>query len=241
MLKILQKTKSEHKILYLKSTTLHNNYTLKLSILHHKNNLCLLNLKTQTTKINLHIKNTAPFVTEQITPSLLVSKNNEMMKTNEMHMLDQSLHKNLLYSTLVLLQMIEQKTMIIDTEVDVPHETTLTTKTIHKIDTVLHLEIVIDLVLTKVLLLHTTLDHDMIHTNVIPGPTVLHTDLRIDLLIDTTLVLDIDHVPIQETIILLKIQIHIDHLQYQEVLDTLDLVHTPIQKQNYYDTTTTPI
>ena len=85
-------------------------------------------------------------VIEQIIPSLLDSKNNEMMKTNEMHMLDQNLHKNHLYSTFVLLPMIEQNTMIIDTEVEVPHEKTLTT-TIHKIDTVLHLQI--DLVMTK--------------------------------------------------------------------------------------------
>ena len=52
------------------------------------------------------------------------------MKTNEMPMLDQNLHKNLLYSTFVLLPMIEQNTTIIDTEVEVPHETTRTTKTI---------------------------------------------------------------------------------------------------------------
>ena len=68
--------------------------------------------------------------------------------------------------------------MIIDTEVEVPHETTLTTKTIHKTDTVQNLEIEIDLVMTKILLPQTTLDHDMIHTNVIPGLTVLLTDLQ---------------------------------------------------------------
>ena len=60
-----------------------------------------------------------------------------------------------------------------------------TTKTLYKIDTVLHLEI--DIVMTKVLLLHTTLDHDMMHTNMIPGPTVLLTDLHTDPHIDTTL------------------------------------------------------
>ena len=109
-------------------------------------------------------------------------------------MLDQTLHKNLLYNTSVLLPMIEQNIMIIDTEAEVPHETTPTTKTIHKVDTVLHLEI--DLVMTKVLLLHTTLDHDMIPTNVISGLTVLHTDPPTDLLIDTTLVLDTNHTPI---------------------------------------------
>ena len=149
-----------------------------------------------------------------------------MKKTNKMHMLDQNLLKNHLYSTFALLLMIEQNTMIIDIEVEVPHVTTLTTKTIHKIDTVLHLEI--DLAVTKVLLLHNTLDHDMILTNAIHGLTVFHTDLPIDLLIDTTLVLDIDHVPIPETIILQIIQIHTDHLLNQEILDFLDPVHTPI-------------
>ena len=82
--------------------------------------------------------------------------------------------------------------------------------------------------MTKVLLLHTTLDHDMIHTNVIPGPTVLHTDPHTDLQIDTTLVLDTDHAPIPETTNLQNIQIHTDNLQDQETLDFLHLAHTPI-------------
>ena len=122
--------------------------------------------------------------------------------------------------------MIDQNTMIIDTEVEVHHETTLTTKTFHKIDTVLHLEI--DLATTKVPPLHNTLDHGMILTDAIHGLTALHTDLHIDLLIDTTLALDIDHAPIPETTILQNIQIHTDHLLDQENLDFLDPIHTPI-------------
>ena len=122
--------------------------------------------------------------------------------------------------------MIEQNTMIIDTEVEVPHETILTTKTIHKIDTVLHLEI--DLVMTKVLLPHNILDYDMILTNVIPGLTALHTDPRTDIFIDTTLALDTDHALIPETTNSQNIQIQIDHLQDQENLDFLELAHTPI-------------
>ena len=66
--------------------------------------------------------------------------------------------------------------------------------------------------MTTALLLRNTLDDDMILTNAIYGLTVLHTDLRIDLPIDTTLVLDIDHAHIQETLILPSIQIHTDHL-----------------------------
>ena len=142
MLKTLQMTKLEHMILHLKSITLRNNYTPKLLNLHHKNNLCLLNLKTQLTKMNLH-KNIVHIVTEQTIPSLLVSKNNEIMKTNEMHMLDLKLHKYLLNSTSVLLLMIEQNTMIIDIEVEVPHVTTPTIRPTHRIETVLHLENVI--------------------------------------------------------------------------------------------------
>ena len=134
--------------------------------------------------------------------------------------------QNHLYNSSVLLLMIEQNTMIIDMEVEVPHVTSLTTRPNHKIDTLLHLEK--DLAMTKVLLLHNTLDHEMILTNAIHGFTALHTDLRIDLLIDTNVVLDIDHAPIQETLILQNIQIHTEHLLDQEILDFLDPVHTPI-------------
>ena len=146
-------------------------------------------------------------------------------------MLDPNLHKSHSYSNFVLLPMIGQNTILTDTEVEVPHETTLITKTIHKTDTVLHLEIEIDLVMTKVLLLHTTLDHDMIHTNVIPGLTVLLIDLHTDPHIDKTLVLDTDHAPIPETTNSQSIQILIDHLQDQETLDFLDLAHTPISEK----------
>ena len=50
MLKTSQMKKLEHMILHLKSIALQNNYPPKLLNLHHKNNLCLLNLKTQITK-----------------------------------------------------------------------------------------------------------------------------------------------------------------------------------------------
>ena len=51
----------------------------------------------------------------------------------------------------------------------------------------------------------------MILINVIHGLTALHTDLLKDLLIDTTLALDLDHAPFQETLILQDEQIHTDH------------------------------
>ena len=141
-------------------------------------------------------------------------------------MLDQNIHKNHSHNTFVLLLTTEQKIMITDIEVEVPHVTTLITKHIHKIDTVLHLEI--DLVMTRVPLLHNTLDHDMIPINAIHVLIALHTDLRIDLLIDTTLALDIDHAHIQEKIIFTNIRFHINHLLDQEIPGFLDPVHTPI-------------
>ena len=72
----------------------------------------------------------------------------------------------------------------------------------------------------------------MILINANHGLTALHTDLLIDQFIDTTLVLDIDHATIQETIILQDIQIHADYLPDQEILDFLDHVHTPILEIN---------
>ena len=155
-------------------------------------------------------------------------KNNEMIKINEKHMLDQNLHKNHSFSTFVPLQMTKQNTMIIDIEVEVLHGTTPITKNIHKIDTVLHLEIETDFVMIKVLLLHITPDQDMTHINVILDLTVLLTDLLIDLHIDKILVLDTDHALIQEMINLTNTRIHIDHLLDQETLDFPDPDHIPI-------------
>ena len=67
----------------------------------------------------------------------------------------------------------------------------------------------------------------MTTSNEIHDLIVLHTDLPIDPHIDTHLVLDTDHVLIQEITIFLNIQIHTDHLQDQEIPDILDLVPTP--------------
>ena len=111
--------------------------------------------------------------------------------------------------------------IIIDTEVEVLPEITLTIKIIHKIDTVPHLET--DSIMTKILLLHNTLDHDMTHINAIHDLIVRHTELHIDLLIDQTLVLDINHALSQENAISQSIQIRTDHLPDKETLDILNL------------------
>ena len=69
-------------------------------------------------------KNYCSIVIEQTTPSLLVSKNSEMMKIKEMLiMLDRNLLKSHLYSIFVYPQTTEQKDMIHAIEVEVIHET----------------------------------------------------------------------------------------------------------------------
>ena len=73
---------------------------------------------------------------------------------------------------------------------------------IHKTDITLRPEF--DLVMTKVLLLHNTLDHDMTAIKEIHDPIALLTDLRTDPLSDMTFVIDIDHAPIQEITTILQ-------------------------------------
>ena len=86
--------------------------------------------------------------------------------------------------------------------------------------------------MTKILL-HNTLDHERITTKEILDPTVLLTDLLTDFTINMTLVIDIDHVLIQEvTTILQDIHLPIDHLLDHEILDNLDHVHIQIQETN---------
>ena len=152
------------------------------------------------------------------------------MKTNEMLMLAQNLRKNHLYSTFAPLLMTEQNVMILDTEVEVLHATILIIKTLHKTDTVLHLEI--DLVMIKILLLHNTLDHEKTLTNAIHDLTAPHIDLHIDLLTEITLTRDIDHALIQENTTFQNTQILTDHLPDQEILDFLDHAHIPILETN---------
>ena len=199
-------------------------------ILHNKKNLCLHNRETQMIKLNLH-KKIVPIVIEQTTPSLLVSKNNEMMKIKEILVLDRNLPKSHLFNPFVLHQTTEQKDMIHAIEVGVFHEINITTKIIHNTDIALHSEI--DLLTTKILLLYNTLDHDTTTINEIHDPIALLTELLTHPLTGMTLVIDIDHVHLQEiTTVLQDSHLHIDHLHDQEILDFLDHVHIPIQGIN---------
>ena len=107
----------------------------------------------------------------------------------------------------------------------------ITKKQFHKTDIALHLEI--DSVMTKILHLHNTLDHDMTIINEIHDPIAHLTDLATDPLVGMTLVIDIDHVHIQEIVTILQ-DTHrlIDHLQDQEILDSLDHVHIQVREIN---------
>ena len=123
------------------------------------------------------------------------------MKTKEMHMLDQNLLKSHLYSTSVLPQTTEQNNMI--HAIEVIHGIVIATKlTIHKTDFALHLEI--DIVMTRVLLLHKTLDYAMITIKEISDPFALLKDLLTEPLLYMTLVTDIDHTRIQEITTILQ-------------------------------------
>ena len=128
--------------------------------------------------------------------------------------------------------MTEQNDMIHVVDVEVIQEIIITIKIlIHKIDIALHPEI--DVVMTKVLLLHITLDHDLTIINEIDDPIALLTALLTDPLTDMTLVIDIDHARFQEiTTIFQAIHLHIDHLLDKEIVDFLDLVHIQIQATN---------
>ena len=126
--------------------------------------------------------------------------------------------------------MTEQNDKIHAIEREVIHEK-LITKTIHKSDIAQHLEI--DLVMTKVLLLRNTLDHDMITIKEVRDPIALLTDLLRDPLLDMTVVTDIDHALIQEiSTILQDTHLPLDHHHDQEILDLLDPVHIQIQGTN---------
>ena len=117
--------------------------------------------------------------------------------------------------------------MIHAIEVEVIHETIITTRIIHITDIALHPEMDFDII--KILLLHNTLDHDMTTINEIHGPIALLTDLFTDPLTDMTLVIETNHVHIREiTTILQDTHLHIDHLHDQEILDIQDHVHIRI-------------
>ena len=200
----------------------------KFLTLHLKNNLCLLNPKPQITKINLHIKNIVHIVKKQIIPSLLVSKNDEMMKTNEMHMLDQNLNKNHLYSTFVLLPTSNDRTKPYDNRYR--SQSTSRDNSYNKNSSQNRYRSTsrdifsYDKGTTPPQYSRSRYDTYKRESRSCRSP--YRSSYRS--LIDTTLALDIDHAPIPVTTNLQNTQIQTDHLQDQETLDFLDLVHTTI-------------
>ena len=112
-------------------------------------------------------KKLALIVIEQITPSQLVSKNIEIMKTKETHKLDIILHNSHMYDTFaplrVKITLTEQRILqipLIDTAVEVHYVIVIQIETFHhNLDIVLILEIVTDM--TELLLPHNITDQDM--------------------------------------------------------------------------------
>ena len=108
------------------------------------------------------------------------------------------------------------------------HEITIIPKiTSHRTDTVLHHEI--ELIMTEALLLKIIHFPDMITNNEILDP-IVHLIYHTDHLTDVTLVQDTCHVLIKETTFLKNILLHLDLLQEQEILDTLDPALSLIQE-----------
>ena len=146
-------------------------------------------------------------------------------------MLDQNPLKSHLFTTFVLLQTTEQNDLMHDIAVEVHHEIVMTKNTFHKIDTVLPLEIVLNM--KNALLLHNTLVHDVTIIKETHDLIALSVDPHTNHLSDVTPVTDIDHAHTLEIIIL-----HYTHPSFRppsrprDFLLFLDLAHTQIQEIN---------
>ena len=170
MLKTLQMTKREHMILHI-TKQLHAQ-TLEPAL---QEQLMFTQPEDPNNKKNLHIKDIVHIVTEQTTPSLLVSKK-QRDEEDKRDAYARSKSPQKLFVR-YFRSPSNDRTQNYDNRYRSP--STSRNNSYNKIDTVPHLEI--DLVMTKVLLLHNTLDHDMILTSAIHGLTVLHRDLRIEI------------------------------------------------------------
>ena len=199
--------------------------------------LCLHNLETLTTNTNLHIKNIVQIGIEQIIPSLLVSRYNEMVKMKETPTLDPNLLKNSLYNTFVLLlvtiTLTKQTTNLQDPKIDivdeVHHVIVIQTVTLHhKIDIVLTPDT--DTGMTELRPLHNLTDQNMTTTDEIHVLIVHHTDLRKDRHIEKIHVIDIDHVHALQIDNFHNTFRHIDLLHNHENLDISDLYQVLRQK-----------
>ena len=186
-------------------------------------------------KLNRLTSNTVSTVTEQTILSLLVSKNNEMIKTDVIIMQDQNLLRNLLYKIFVHPPLTKHQDMTqdqtniqIDIAVEVHLVKTIREITIPIIDKDLHLELVT--IMIETLLLHITLDHVMIIISETLDHIVHHTGLLIDHHTHVIHVLDTNLDLTPEMITSKNALLHIDLLQDLKIPDNLDLIHTLIHE-----------
>ena len=165
---------------------------------------------------------------QQIILSLLVSKNNEMMKINAILMQGQNPLKNCLYNISVLPPMIKHKDMVQD-QLNTPHDTVvevhpvMTTKNIIDNDLLQELAIIT----IELPLLHITLDLVMTIITEILAHIVHHIDLTTDHLIDVihVPVTNLDHT--QEITTFHDTLLLTDHCLDLEIVDIPDLAPIP--------------
>ena len=186
--------------------------------------------RDQNNKHKPALKHIVHIVIEQITPSRLVSRNNEMMKTKETHMLDLNLLKNHLSNTSVLFlvtitpteQITNLPNLMIDTVVEVHHVIVIQIAIFHhKIDIALTLETDTDV--TELLLLHNLTDQDITTIDEIHVPVVHHTDLHTHHHIDKIHAIDKNHVLTLEIDNFHNTLPRIDHLLNHDSLGFLNL------------------
>ena len=180
-------------------------------------------------------KSFGPIVPEQITLSMLVSKNNEMLKINVILMHDQSFLKNLLYNIFVLPPRIkhqdtiqDQVTIPLDIVVEIHLVMITKNPIILNIDNALLLELAT--IMIELLLLHITPGLVMTTINEILAHIVQHTDLLTDHLTDVIGVPDINLDLTPEITAFKDTLLLTDPRPDLEILDILDLVHILIHE-----------
>ena len=169
-------------------------------------------------------KNTAPIAIEQIILSLLVSKNNEMMKINAILMQDQNPLKNHLYNISVPPPMIKHKDMIQD-QLNTPHDTVVEVRPVMTTKDIIDNDLLQEraIITIELPLLHITFDLVMTTIAEILVDIVHHIDPPTNHLIDVihVPVTNVDHTQeittFQDTLLL------IDYCLDLEILDILDL------------------
>ena len=208
-----------------------NDYKLKLLIHHNKNNFCLHNPEMPKTKINLQKKFCLCCHRTNHSISACFKKLRDGEDKREAYARSK-------YPQTLFVQNFcspsNDRTKRYDTRYrsrSTSRNNSYNKNNNAKTDIVLHLEI--DLVMTKVLLLHTTIDHDVTTINGTRDLIALLINRHTNHHIDVTIVTDTNPAHMQGiTAVLQNIHLLPGHLREPEILGFPDLAHTPIQEKN---------